>query len=176
MTEPSSLHVRHVRELACHMAWADATIWSAVLTAPVAANDTKIADTLHHIHLVQHLFLQAWNHLAFAVRERTDFPALDDIAVFGLEGRRGVLAVVEGVTAEDLDREMRMPWAAFYEQQSKQTAAVHTLGESMLQVFLHTQHHRGQICMRMRELDVTPPTVDFILWLWSGRPSDNLAV
>jgi hypothetical protein len=28
----------------------------------------------------------------------------------------------------------------------------------------------------MRELGVTPPTVDFILWLWSGRPSENLAV
>ena len=34
MTEPSSLLVRHVRELARHMAWADATVWSAVLTAP----------------------------------------------------------------------------------------------------------------------------------------------
>jgi len=176
MTEPSSLLVRHVRELARHMAWADETIWSAVLTAPGAANDAKIADTLHHIHLVQHLFVQAWNNAPFAVRERSEFPTLDDIAVFGLEGRRGVLAFVEGVTGEDLDREIRMPWAAFYEQQSKQTAGVHTLGESTLQVFLHTQHHRGQICMRMRELGVTPPTVDFILWLWSGRPSENLAV
>jgi len=71
---------------------------------------------------------------------------------------------------------MRMPWAAFYEQQSKQTAGVHTVGESMLQVFLHTQHHRGQVCLRMRELGVVPPTVDFILWLWSGRPSENVAV
>ena len=87
-----------------------------------------------------------------------------------------MVAFVEGVTAEELDREMRMPWAAFYEQQSKQTAGVHTVGESMLQVFLHTQHHRGQVCLRMRELGVVPPTVDFILWLWSGRPSENVAV
>jgi uncharacterized damage-inducible protein DinB len=176
MTEPSSLLVRHVRELARHMAWADATVWSAVLTAPAAANDAKIADTLHHIHLVQHLFLQAWGQATFAVRERTEFPTLNDIAAFGLEGRRGVLNFVEGVTAEELDRELRMPWAAFFEQQSQQAAGVHTLGESMLQVFLHTQHHRGQICMRLRELGVAPPTVDFILWLWSGRPSENISV
>ena len=176
MSEPVSLLVRHVRELARHMAWADATVWSSVLTAPAAANDVKIADTLHHIHLVQQIFVQAWTHATFAVRERSEFATLDDIAIFGLEGRRAVLAFAERVTAEELDREVRMPWAAFFEQQSKQSAGVHTLGESMLQVFLHTQHHRGQICMRLREIDVVPPTIDFILWLWAGRPLEDAAV
>jgi uncharacterized damage-inducible protein DinB len=176
MSEPAPLLVRHVRELARHMAWADATVWSSVLTAPAAANDAKIADTLHHIHLVQHIFVQAWTHATFAVRERNEFPTLDDIAIFGLEGRRGVLVFAESVSAEELDREVRMPWAAFFEQQSKQSAGVHTLGESMLQVFLHTQHHRGQVCMRLREIDVAPPTVDFILWLWAGRPAEHAAV
>jgi uncharacterized damage-inducible protein DinB len=176
MSEPASLFVKHVRELARHMAWADATVWSSVLTASATANDPKIADTLHHIHLVQHIFVQAWTHATFAVRERSEFPTLDEIAIFGLEGRRGVLAFAESVSAEELDRELRMPWAAFFEQQSKQAAGVHTLGESMLQVFLHTQHHRGQVCMRMREIGVAPPTVDFILWLWAGRPSEAAAV
>jgi len=46
----------------------------------------------------------------------------------------------------------------------------------VLQVFLHTQHHRGQVCMRMREVGVVPPTIDFILWLWAGRPSETLSV
>jgi uncharacterized damage-inducible protein DinB len=176
MTEPASLFARHVRELARHMAWADATVWSSVLSAPEAVSDAKIADTLHHIHLVQHIFVQAWTHATFAVRERSEFPTLEEIAIFGLEGRRGVLAFAETVSAEELDGEVRMPWAAFFEQQSKQAAGVHTLGESMLQVFLHTQHHRGQVCMRMREIGVVPPTVDFILWLWAGRPSENAAV
>ena len=90
MTEPASLLARHVRELARHMAWADATVWNSVLTAPEAVSDAKIADTLHHIHLVQHIFVQAWTHATFAVRERREFPTLDEIAVFGLEGRRGV--------------------------------------------------------------------------------------
>ena len=67
-----------------------------------------------------------------------------------------------------------MPWAAFFEQQAKQPAGVHTIGESVLQVFLHTQHHRGQVCMRMREVGVVPPTIDFIVWLWAGRPSETL--
>jgi uncharacterized damage-inducible protein DinB len=170
VTESSTLLVRHLLELARHMAWADATVWSAVLSTPQAATDSRIADTLHHIHLVQHIFLQAWRGSAFAVRERGAFASVDEIAAWGLEGRRGVLSFVEGVTAEELNREFRMPWAAFYEQQSKQTAAAHTLGESVLQVFLHTQHHRGQVCARLREIGGVPPTIDFIVWLWSGRP------
>jgi uncharacterized damage-inducible protein DinB len=154
------------------MAWADATVWSAVISAPQAASDARITDTLHHMHLVQHLFLQAWQRAAFAVRERSEFASLDDIAAWGLEGRRGIVAFVERAGGDELDRELRVPWAAFYEQQAKRTAGVHTLAESMFQVFLHTQHHRGQICARMREVGAVPPTVDFILWLWSGRPAE----
>ena len=60
MIERSAPAVRHMRELARHMTWADASVWNAVLATREAASDSKIADTLHHIHLVQHIFLQAW--------------------------------------------------------------------------------------------------------------------
>lgn len=176
MVDQANTFVPQIREMAHHMAWADATVWSAVLTAPQAAGDAKIVDTLHHIHQVQHIFLQAWTGGQFKVRERKEFATLDEIAAWGLEARRGVLSFIEQVSAGELAAETRMPWAAFFEQQTKQTAGVHTMGESVLQVFLHTQHHRGQVCMRMREVGVTPPTIDFILWLWAGRPSETLSV
>jgi uncharacterized damage-inducible protein DinB len=176
VTDQANALVSQMREMARHMAWADATVWGAVLAVPQAAGDEKISDTLHHMHLVQHIFLQAWTGAQFAVRERKDFASIADINAWGMEARRGVLSFVEQVSAGDLAREMRMPWAAFFEQQAKQTAGVHTLGESVLQVFLHTQHHRGQVCMRMREVGVAPPTIDFILWLWASRPSEALSV
>jgi uncharacterized damage-inducible protein DinB len=151
-------------------------VWSAVLAAPQTAGDAKIADTLHHIHQVQHIFWQAWTRAQFVVRERKEFAAIEDIVAWGVEARRGVLSFIEQVSAGELAQEMRMPWAGFFEQQAKQPAGVHTMGESVLQVFLHTQHHRGQVCMRMREVGVVPPTIDFILWLWAGRPSEALIV
>ena len=170
MTEASPLAVRQVRELARHMAWADDTVWDAVLATTQAGSDSKIADTLHHIHLVQHIFLQAWRGSGFAVRERGEFSSLDDIAAWGDEAHRDIQAFANTVTAEAMDREFRMPWAAHYEQQAGQPAGAHTLGESMLQVFLHTQHHRGQVCTRLRDVGGVPPIVDFIVWLWAGRP------
>jgi uncharacterized damage-inducible protein DinB len=79
------------------------------------------------------------------------------------------LSFLERAHDEDLEREFRLPWAVHFEERSKQPAAVHTLGESVLQVVLHTQHHRGQVAARLREAGGEPPTVDFIVWLWEGR-------
>ena len=83
MADQANSFVPQMREMARHMAWADATVWSAVLAAPQAADDAKIADTLHHIHLVQHIFCQAWTGRAVRVRERKEFATLDDIAAWG---------------------------------------------------------------------------------------------
>ncbi len=171
MIESSTSLTSQMRELTRHMAWADAMVWNAVVAAPQAGSDAKIADTWHHIHQVQHLFLQAWRRETFVVRERGEFPTLDDIAHWGLQARRGVLEFVDAVTADELAQELRMPWAAYFEEHAKQPAGAHSLGESVLQVVLHTQHHRGQLCSRLREVGVIPPTVDFIVWLWSGRPA-----
>jgi uncharacterized damage-inducible protein DinB len=41
----------------------------------------------------------------------------------------------------------------------------------MLQVALHSVHHRAQVSMRLRELAAAPPQVDYIDWLWRGRPA-----
>jgi len=172
MSDTSSLVTAHLHAMARHMAWADATVWGAVFAVPQAvAADARISDTLHHIHLVQHIFLQAWRGEPFTVRERREFNSLDEIAAWGREADRGVVAFIEAASLEELEREFRMPWAAHFEQASNQPAGAHTLGESALQVFLHTQHHRGQVCTRLRDAGVTPPNVDFIVWLWSGRPS-----
>ena len=165
----------HLIELARHMTWADAEVWKAVLASPRAASDARIGDTLHHIHLVQHIFHQAWTGAPFAVRERKEFATPGDLAAWGQDANSAIGTFLHGARPEDLDRTFRMPWAIHFEERSKQTAGAHTLAESVLQVMLHTQHHRGQVCMRLRDVGVEPPTVDFILWLWTGRPAAEWA-
>ena len=64
MVEHAGTFVPQMREMARHMAWADSAVWSAVLASPQAESDSKIADTLHHIHQVQHIFVQAWTGAA----------------------------------------------------------------------------------------------------------------
>jgi uncharacterized damage-inducible protein DinB len=156
--------------LAQHMAWADATVWSAILKAPPASADAKLAETLHHVHLVQHLFRQAWAGDPFQLRDRADFADVRELARWGRQAHGEIATFVSGADTADFDREIRVPWAAHFEQRASRTAAPHTVGESILQVAMHTSHHRGQLCTRLRQLAVEPPTIDFIVWLWSGRP------
>jgi uncharacterized damage-inducible protein DinB len=46
-----------------------------------------------------------------------------------------------------------------------------TLAETMLQVASHSTYHRGQVNARLRELAGEPPLVDYIAWIWFGRPA-----
>jgi uncharacterized damage-inducible protein DinB len=50
-----------------------------------------------------------------------------------------------------------------------------TLGESAWQVFSHTTYHRGQVATRVREIGGEPPTIDYLMWVWSGRPAPSWA-
>jgi uncharacterized damage-inducible protein DinB len=157
--------------LAQHMQWADATIWTAILSAPTAIDDSRLIDTLHHVHLVQHLFRQAWVGAPFQVRDRADFRDTRELAEWGRHAHDEIAAFLTGAQTADFDRELRVPWAAHFEKRANREAGAHTIGESILQVAMHTSHHRGQLCTRLRQLEIEPPTVDFILWLWSDRPA-----
>jgi uncharacterized damage-inducible protein DinB len=46
-----------------------------------------------------------------------------------------------------------------------------TVAEALTQCVMHSQHHRGQNAARLRELGGEPPTTDYIVWLWKGRPA-----
>jgi uncharacterized damage-inducible protein DinB len=156
--------------LAKHMAWADATVWTSALTSSRARADSRLQTTFHHIHLVQHIFGAAWRGSPGAVRSLTDFGTPEDLARWGLHAHRSIEGFLAATPAPRLDVEFREPWTAEFEAYLASPAASHTLGESILQAILHSLHHRGQLCVRLRELEVTPPTVDFIVWLWAGRP------
>jgi uncharacterized damage-inducible protein DinB len=165
----------HLAGLVQQMAWADAFIWTTVLASPVAAGDARLLTTFHHIHYVQQLFRQAWNHERIDLRDRTDFSTATDLAASARDAHLKIQTFLERLEPAALDSEFREPWTGQFEARFPRPAAPHTLGESVLQVVLHTAHHRGQACTRLRELGCQPPTVDFIVWLWAGRPAPDWA-
>ena len=66
-----------------------------------------------------------------------------------------------------------MPWVATYEAKLGRTFSTPTLGETMLQVASHSTYHRGQVNARLREVGGEPPLVDYIAWIWFGRPEPD---
>jgi uncharacterized damage-inducible protein DinB len=165
------MNVPDLANLARYMAWADATLWAAVLSAAASREDGRLRATLHHLHLVQHIFVQAWLGEPLDTREASAFASLDDLAGWGHEAHRRVAGFLDSRSdVRDLDRPFRESWTDHFELRTGARAPAHTLGESFLQVVLHSSHHRGQLCTRLREVGVEPPTVDFIVWLWAGKP------
>jgi hypothetical protein len=80
------MSTRLLPELMRQMAWADATVWSAVLSLDRARDDAAIRRTFHHVHMVQHVFLAAWQHQAPSIRPESDFPSLDALAAGATRG------------------------------------------------------------------------------------------
>jgi uncharacterized damage-inducible protein DinB len=163
------MHLRTLTDLYRHMEWADALLWSAVADAPAAPADSKVRMTLYHVHLVQHAFLRVWRGESM----ETPFPDFDTLS--GLMGWartfHGQAAVhMATLEAEDLATPMPLAWAAQVEQAIGRAPEVTSVGDTVLQVALHSIHHRGQLNVRLRELGATPPLLDYIGWVWYGRP------
>ena len=143
------------------MEWADATVWSAV--RKLGTNDENLIDRLRHLHATQHAFLMIWrgDPLNF-----DDVPA--DIEQWARTYYAALPKFLANVDEASLDGVMNMPWAERY---AKVTAHPTTLGDTLLQITSHSTYHRGQVNTRIRQLGGEPPLVDYIAWLWLGKPA-----
>jgi uncharacterized damage-inducible protein DinB len=164
------MNLKELEDLYRHMEWADASVWRALLSAPDAMQDQKLREYFHHLHLVQRAFLRAWR------QESTDAPypafeAAPDLMLWGQSYFGELFAHFQTLSDDQLARPAQLPWADIVESQIGRSPAPLTLGEMMLQVPLHSLYHRGQINARLRAVGGVPPTVDYIVWVWLGRPA-----
>ena len=60
-------------------------------------------------------------------------------------------------------RTVRIPWFP-------DPPCVITVAEALVQVAMHTQHHRGQCMTRLKDFGGEPKNVDWIIWLWKQKP------
>lgn len=154
------------RELYDHMNWADAAVWRAVLDAPAAAPDKRVRDLLFHLHMVQRSFLSVWRQQRFEYQKEW-LGTLPELAAWARQYHDEVAMHVAGIDEKALERPMVMPWAVRFRQSAHPT----TLQETLLQVPMHSTYHRGQVNARLREIGGEPPLVDYIAWIWLGRPA-----
>jgi uncharacterized damage-inducible protein DinB len=78
---------------------------------------------------------------------------------------------LEGVGAAQFVERVDMPWLGEYEKKLGMTFAKPTVAETIVQVVNHTTHHRAQIQVRVRALGGEPQLVDYIGWIWFGKPA-----
>ena len=158
-----------VRELFGYTAWADASVWNAVLREPTALADGRIRDYLSHIHTVQALFLNVWRGSPLEAAPK-DVPALTSILLMARSAHQQLASFLCGLDETSLNEGVPLPWAGRFTELTGKEPPLITMGDTLLQVVNHSTYHRGQVNSRLRELGGTPPMTDFIAWVGLGKP------
>ena len=166
----ANLPLDALRELVRHMEWADAAVWRVALGHAPALSDARLRDLLRHLHGVQRGFLNVWTSQPMSFPTAEDLPDLAAVHAWSLPYYADVNAYVETLDDSDLGGMVEMPWLAEFERQQGRRFEKPTLGETLFQVTSHSTYHRGQVNVRLRELGAVPPLVDYIAWIWFGRP------
>jgi|SRR6185369_15280566 len=164
------MYLTIIKDLYQHMEWADASVWRHVLSSASARDDQQLKGLFHHLHLVQHAYLRAWR----GEFRDADFPAFATAPALMAWGRTfypSCADYLEGMTDDSLAQLFPLPWAGIVTKELGRPPEPSTLGELMLQVPLHSHYHRGQINSRLRATGGEPPKVDYVAWVWLGRPA-----
>jgi uncharacterized damage-inducible protein DinB len=155
-----------LRDLYGHQAWADAEHWRAIEAHPTAAADRPLRERLHHIHVVQRAFrwMVGDRQTAFAISKPEDFATLADLKSAMREYHGEIARFLASLPPQRFEETIEVPWF-------KEPALSLTVAEALTQCAMHSQWHRGQNAVRLREAGAEPPMVDLIVWYWKGRPA-----
>ncbi len=155
-------------ELYSHQAWADSEHWRTILSNTAASSDKSILERLHHIHLVQHAYLWIFNAkgAGFKFTSPEDFPSAPDLKNYARSFHDQILPFLDSIKNEYLNNKVIIPWS--------ETPSVEiTVEQALMQVVMHSHYHRAQNASRLRELGGSPTGIDFVQWLWAGRPGPD---
>jgi uncharacterized damage-inducible protein DinB len=169
------MHLADVRALLGHMEWADSIVWSSVLGCASAAGSGELRTRLHHVHNVQHVYLQIWRGEPIQARDAGESNGLPEIARWAADIHAEIRRFEATLNDADLGRELRFPWEETLRQHFG-VARPATLAQMIQQVAMHTAHHRGQLLLQLRGFGSEPPLVDFIAWIWMGQPNADWSV
>ncbi len=160
-----------LRELFHHMHWADEEVWRAVLLSEPACADATLQGLLLHVHVVQRAFLDVWKTRPLKFPDPSEFARIADLHAWTATYNAEARAFLDAVDEDALCRRIVMPWANELATELGRPPDSPTLAETMFQITSHSTYHRGQVNTRLRAVGGQPPLVDYIAWIWYGRPS-----
>jgi uncharacterized damage-inducible protein DinB len=152
-----------LRSLFPYQAWADAAILSAIQSHAESLRDEWMLKTLHHVVMVQRVFLARFQARPFDREKESQRPqAFGDLVALFRATNDEQQSFVNGLAESDLERRFEL---AFLKSEF-------TVADGLTQVVMHSQNHRGQCLTRLRENGAKPPTLDYIFWV-RDRPAPS---
>jgi len=150
-----------LKDLLHHQAWADATFFWA-WGASGALEDVDLRTRTDHMVSTQEAFLQVLKG-DVVVHPDHPLPAFQVLKARCEASHQVLRALGRGLDEASLSRTVRVPWFP-------DPPCVISVSDVLLQLCLHTQHHRGQNMARLKALGALAKNVDYIIWLWKQKP------
>ena len=163
----------NINLLLLHMKWADTEVWRKILNFSSAANDERLKKLLYHLHQVQYAFLALWNNTPIELPKLESFKDIESIAKWGFEYQNKLDDFLSLPQTYIKDKIVQIPWSVFLERKFGKKVNPAIMEETILQITSHSTYHRGQINTHFRELGGEPASVDFIIWVWLGKPEED---
>jgi uncharacterized damage-inducible protein DinB len=154
--------LNHLRDLMVHSEWANAVFFHTWSKTPARDNE-EMRRRVGHVVGVQSGFLSVLTGKEPGKPPDGPPSSYEELKARARESHSGLRKVAEGLDTESMRRKVQIPWFP-------PPPCVITAAEALVQAAMHTQHHRGQLMTRLKDLGGEPKNVDWIIWLWKGRP------
>ena len=151
-----------LRELMGHAEWANAVFFHAWGGSP-ARDHEEMRRRVGHIIGVQQGFLAVLRDEEPGSPPTGPPPSFESLKERARAGHDGLRDFAASLDADGMARTVRIPWFP-------DPPCVITVAEALVQVAMHSQHHRGQCMTRLKDFGGEPKNVDWIIWLWKQKP------
>jgi uncharacterized damage-inducible protein DinB len=154
------MDVEVLKDLARYQAWADGEHWKAIHENAKVSGDPQIRQRLNHMLMAYEMLQALARGEKPANTGRKDWESMGELQTAMRKAHEGL---AETLGSTDLEKMIQLP-------RGPKGPFEAPAGVLLLQALTHSQHHRGQNASRMRELGITPPMTDFVIWYAMGRP------
>jgi uncharacterized damage-inducible protein DinB len=151
-----------LRELMGHSEWANAIFFHTWGKSP-ARDHEELRQRVGHIIGVQSGFLSVVKGQAPGFPPAGPPSTYDELKARAVSSHSGLREFTANLTEDGMARKVQIPWIP-------DPPCIITVGESLVQAAMHSQHHRGQCMTRLKDFGGEPKNVDWIIWLWKQRP------
>ncbi len=150
------------RELMDYVEWANAVFFHAWNGSP-ARDHEEMRRRVGHIIGVQQGFLAILRGEAPGSPPSGPPDSFEALKTRAETSHAGLREFAAGLDSEAMERQVRIPWFP-------DPPCIITVDQALVQVAMHSQHHRGQCMTRLKDFGGEPKNVDWIIWLWKQKP------
>lgn len=151
-----------LRDLMAHAEWANVVFFHAWEKSP-ARDHEEMRTRVGHIVGVQSAFMSLFNGEQPGGPPAGPPPTFAELKTRAEKSHADLRNFTSSLDSEDLSRTLHVPWFP-------DPPCLITLQQALVQVALHSQHHRGQCMTRLKDFGGEAKNVDWIIWLWKQKP------